>query len=333
MDALMNFIMKMIALLVGPVALAAGGANINNLPVESANVKYAQAYFVEEYLPDGSAGQTFSGKSGDKNLFQAVTEVGANPYPEDKLAPFFSKDFVLGARVAMYRAPVYEVYDGKRHTTYRSWTKTVGELLSEKKIELGQDDKINFATDFPIENGITIRITRVAHTQVVENQDIDFNIVKKDDPNLDKGKTSVKQAGKKGQKALTYAVTREDGVEVSRVLIKTEVVSDPIDQILMVGTKPVITIACRFNDTVIAASLKYGTDPNSLCYRMMAESHGNPLSDGGDYKGLFQYSSSLWDQISPKAGYSGASIWDSTAQIYTTAWAWTHGYRGRWPSP
>jgi len=325
--------MKWIALIIGPVAMAAGSTNINNLPVETTSTKYAQSYFVEEHLPNGSVGQTFSGKSSAKEIFSAVKDIGAAPYPEDKLEPFFSKDFVLGSYVKMYRAPSYEVFDGKKHATYRSWTTNVGELLSEKHIELGKDDKINFAADFPIEEGMTIRITRVAHTQVVENQDIDFSVIKKDDPNLDQGKTTIRQAGKKGQRALTYAVTREDGVEVARVLISNEVMSEPIDEILMIGTRPVITTACRHNDTVIAASIKYGTKPNELCYRMMAESHGNSLSDGGAYKGLFQYTPSLWEQISPKAGYSGASIWDAAAQIYTTAWAWTHGYRGRWPSP
>lgn len=261
----MNFIMKMIALLLGPVALAAGGAHINNLPIESANVKYAQAYFVEEYLPGGSAGQTFSGKSGDKDLFQAVAEVGANPYPEDRLVPFFSKDFVLGSRVVMYRAPAYEVYDGKRHTTYRSWTKTVGELLSEKKIELGTDDKINFATDFPIENGMTIKITRVAHTQVVEKEDIAFKVIKKDDPNLKRGLTRTIK-GETGVKQKTYAVTREDGEEVSRVLINTEITKQPSDEIQYTGTKVVVLSSVRgiatiynpSNCNVVSANYKRG---------------------------------------------------------------------------
>jgi len=39
----------------------------------------------------------------------------------------------------------------------------------------------------------------------------------------------------------------------------------------------------------------------------------------------------FWQWASAKAGYSGASIYDPTAQIFTTAWALTHGQAGRWP--
>lgn len=327
----MNFIIKMIAILVGPVALAAGGTGINNLPVQSANEQYAQAYFVEEYLPDGSEGQTFSGKSIEDDLYDAVSEIGSNPYPEDKLVPFFSKDFVLGSRVALYRAPSYEVYDGKRHTTYRSWTQTVGELLSEKKIEIGTDDKINFAADFPIENGMTIKINRVAHTQVIEKEEIAFKVIRKDDPNLDKGKVTIKQAGKKGERALTYAVTREDGVEVARVLIGSEVTVEPTEEIQMVGTRPVITVRCKYNDTVIAAALKYKQDPNTLCNLMMKESNGNIKSvNPNGYYGLFQFELGLWASASAKAGYSGAGWDNATAQIYTTAYLFSIGQSWRW---
>jgi hypothetical protein len=83
---------------------------------------------------------------------------------------------------------------------------------------------------------------------------------------------------------------------------------------------------------VIAAAQKYGTDANAICTLMMKESNGNPDSGAGsDYQGLFQYTDGFWSSASAKAGYSGASILDTTAQIYTTAWAFTHGERKRWP--
>lgn len=327
----MNFIMKMIAILVGPVALAAGGTNINNLPTETASERFPQAYFVEEYQPDNSLDETYSGTSSQKDLYEALAEIGAKPYPEDRLVPFFSKDFAFGSLVKLYRAPSYFVIDGKKQTTYRSWSPTVGGLLREKKISLGQDDKINFASDFPIEDGMTIKITRVAHTQVVEKEDIDYKVIKKDDPNLDKGRTSVKQAGIKGQRALTYAVTREDGVEIAKVLIKNEVLSEPTDEILMVGTKPVITVRCKYNDTVIAAALKYKQDPNAICNLMMKESNGNNTSvNPNGYYGLFQYDLGLWASASAKAGYAGAGWDNATAQIYTTCYLFSVGQSWRW---
>jgi len=290
-------------------------------------------YKLIEILPSGLRGEEYVGVSDKRTLFDIAKEIGAKPYKKDKFTVFPELRMQMGGTITMYRTPNFKILDGKKSFAVKSWAKTVGDLLVENKIELGQDDKINFSVDTEISDSMQIKIIRVAKTIVIENEDIAYDITKKDDPNMDKGKTRVEKAGEKGIKKYSYLVTREDGVEISKVLQNTEVTKQSVTEILYVGTRPVITVPCKFNDTVIAASLKYSLDPNSLCYRMMRESRGNPSSDGGAYKGLFQYDPGLWSSISPKAGYSGASIWDATAQINVTAWAWTHGYRSRWPSP
>jgi uncharacterized protein YabE (DUF348 family) len=307
------------------------GASADSCERQVLNIK--RPYQIVEVFTNGRTGQTFVGTSSKVKLFDIAEEVGAAPYAEDRLSDFPGfKDF-YGQRITLYRAPTYIVYDQNKELTYRSFTATVGELLTEKKTVLGEDDKINFSADTKLEEGMVVKITRVAKTKVIETEKIEYKTTKQDDPTLDKGKTKVKQAGVNGEKKLTYEVTRENGVEISKILLSSEVTKEAVSEILLVGTKPVITTACRFNDIVIEAANKYSLDPNTLCYRMMQESMGNANSDGGDYKGLFQYDPNLWTQVSGRAGYSGASIWDAKAQIFTTAWAWTHGYRSRWPNP
>lgn len=274
----------------------------------------------------------YKGTSSELDPFKIAEQFGANPLPEDKIVvtPDLSQGF--GSIISLYRAPEYTVIDGKKSIILRSWQKTVGELLTEGNIELGDDDKINFSTDTELFHDMKITIIRVAITNIKESQPIDFNIVKKDDPTMDKGKTKIQTQGQKGTKVLTYRVQREDGVEVSRKLINTEITVEPVTQVVLIGTRPVITVRCNYNDTVIAASLKYSIDPNTVCNLMMKESNGHYNSVGGNnqYFGLFQYTESFWAQASKSAGYGGASCFDPTAQIYTTAWALTHGFSGRW---
>lgn len=291
----------------------------------------ARPYFVEVIAPNGDT-REIRGSSLNYDPFLIAKDLGIDVIEKDHFKAFPDPKMDMGSKITVWQTPSFTINDGKKHLSVRSWAKTVGELLAENDLELGVDDKINFSPDTKISFDDTITIIRVARTIVFESQAIDYNIKKADDPTMDKGKTKVKQAGVKGEKKLTFEVIREDGVQISKTLKKTETVSEPVDEILLVGTKPVITVACRFNDTVIEAALKYNLDPNGLCVRMMKESRGNPNSDGGDYKGLFQYESGFWADASKKAGYSGASIWDAKAQIFTTAWAWSHGYRGRWPS-
>lgn len=298
------------------------------IPAES----IPKPYVIEIQNFKGEKVSEAKGLSLSTDEFGIAKDLGANPHTEDRFQTLPDISWGMGSRIILKRAPVFNLVDGKKKLELRSWSTTVGDLFAEKNIELGKDDKSTPDLSADLSDGLLIKILRVAKTTVVENRSITFNTIKKEDPNMDKGKTKTTQKGVAGIKAFAYEVRREDGEEVSRRLLKTEVTKEPVAEIIMIGTKPVITVSCRFNDTVIDAALKYRVDANELCTRMMKESRGNPNSDGGNYKGLFQYESGFWADASKKAGYSGASIWDAKAQIYTTAWAWSHGLRGRWPS-
>ena len=295
-----------------------------------ADQQLPKPYIVEAYAPDG-AQSTFTGASKAQDSFTIATEIGAKPFKEDKFKAFPDIKMGIGSKVTIYRAPEYNIVDGKKQLLERSWVKTVGELLAEANISLGDDDKINFATSTDLELGMKINIIRVAITNITKTEIIDFQPIKKDDKTLDKGKTKIQQKGLLGTRTLTYRLIREDGVEISRTLINNEITTAPTNEIQLIGTKPVITGWGRYNDMVLDASIKNGLDPDKICNLMRAESMGNVSSvSGGGHLGLFQYNEGFWADASKKAGFAGASWNDARAQIYTTAWAVTHGYASRW---
>ncbi len=334
MGLLMKFLFaKALIGLFFPIAMAAslsGDAQVNYSTATATPRIYP--YIVEAVSPDGTNAGEWRGTSSQTTPFEIAANLGAKPYLEDKFSAFPSINMQMGSKITLYRAPSFTIFDGKRETDVRSWQKTVGDVLDEANIlELGQDDKIDFAVDTKAESGMTIRITRVAVTQVKEKKAIDFQIIKKEDKTLDQGKTRIDQAGQKGELTLTYEVRREDGVQVSKTLLKTETTKQAINQLLIIGTKPVITGWCKYNDLVLDASINNNIDPNKICALMKKESNGHPDSVNNDtYFGLFQYESGFWADASKKAGFSGASITDPKAQIYVTAWAFAHGYSGRW---
>jgi hypothetical protein len=84
---------------------------------------------------------------------------------------------------------------------------------------------------------MTIIIVRVQETDIYDTQVISYTTITKDDPTQYRGQPDiVKQQGKNGQKVLTYHVRREDGIEVSRKLIKTDI-TNAIDKIVLHPTK------------------------------------------------------------------------------------------------
>lgn len=289
-------------------------------------------------VPTDRQAEQYTGSFLDTSLSAMLVRLGVTVHPEDKVYAFPDPSLGVGSTIFVYRAQVVTLTDAKKVTTVRTWAKTVQDFADEQHLDLAEQDKVNPALDQPLPvqtDPVAITVTRVAVAEVVVTSSIPFTTQYKDDPNMDKGKTVTDQAGKNGTLKKTYQVRREDGVEVSRTLEKSEQTVDPVVQIVRRGTRPVITVRCKYNDTVLAASQKNGIDPNALCYRMMAESNGNPTSvgAGGTYNGLFQYTVTAWASLSAKAGYTGASIWDASSQIYVTAWAWAHGYRSYWPTP
>ena len=211
-------------------------AQFNNAETQS----ISRPFVVEVVETDGSISNEYKGVSGNSDPFKISEDLGAGPFAEDRYKAFPDIKMDIGSKITLYRAPVIKIKDGKRSKTVRSWTKTIGELFTEQKIEIGKDDKVNFTNDTAVENNMEIAITRVAITTVMETEPIKYSTVKKSNPNVEKGNKKTLQTGKNGTKNKYYLVRREDGDEVSRKLTKTEIAEETTDEIIEYGTKVVV---------------------------------------------------------------------------------------------
>ncbi len=240
----MKFNLKFLFAGVAIIPMGIGAMTFSSLkstPTDLQAADIALPYIVEEITADGHLGKEYSGTTIETDPFKIATSLGASPFIEDKFSAFPAIDMSIGSKITLYRAPVYTVIDGKKNITVRSWAETIGGVLVDGKIpELGTEDKINFALTTRTELNMQIRITRVARTNIVVNEDVNFNIVKQSNPNLEKGTKNVLQKGSLGNRAKTYLVIREDGEEVSRTLIKSEITKVPVGEIDEVGTKVVV---------------------------------------------------------------------------------------------
>ena len=70
-----------------------------------------------------------------------------------------------------------------------------------------------------------------------ENMTIMHKSTTVEDPNLEYGKESIKTFGLNGRKKVTYSVTYENGKEVSRKVVKEEIIEEPQDEVVAKGTK------------------------------------------------------------------------------------------------
>lgn len=274
------------------------------------------------------------GKSDKTEISEIIKELEVPLYAEDLVSAFPDPKLGIGSSITIKRAPIIYLQDGVQFSEKRSWSKTVSEFLSEKKIVLGPLDKLTPLREEKIKNKDTITIVRIGERDEEVEEAIAYQKIQNQTKEMYKDERKLQQKGSDGKRVKTFRLRYENNVLVARDLIHEEIVFEAKNEITLVGIKPRITVRCRFNEIVEDAAAQYGLEANSLCRTMMCESNGNPYSGypDGPYQGLFQYEPYFWIIISARAGFAGASITDAKAQIYVTAWAWAHGYRGRWPN-
>lgn len=70
-----------------------------------------------------------------------------------------------------------------------------------------------------------------------KTETIFFERREEEDVNLEAGETKVKQAGKNGEKTITYEVTYVNNIEKSRKVLSEEITKEPVDEIILIGIK------------------------------------------------------------------------------------------------
>ncbi len=102
----------------------------------------------------------------------------------------------------------------------------VKSLLNEAGIRLGSNDRVT-----------PEQVQRVDVSEVNQTEKIDYQSVRTEDSTLAKGVTKVTTEGKAGEKKVIYQVTTVDGTEESRTALSEEVITQPVDEQVSVGTK------------------------------------------------------------------------------------------------
>lgn len=158
-------------------------------------------------------------------------------YPEDKVNFLIDPGYGVGTIVHVTHSLPIQVKDGKYDLTVRTWEESVGGLLADIRRPLGDLDKANYLEADLLKPEMIIEVTRVAKAKITIKETVAFETQEKKDANLDRGVTKVAQEGQNGEREKVFDVTREDGEEVSRVLLKDEVTKKPKPKIVIKGTK------------------------------------------------------------------------------------------------
>jgi len=128
------------------------------------------------------------------------------------------------------------IADGETRT-FTTDALTVRDLLAEAGVKLDEDDYVAPVEPAFVEDGMTVRVTRVEVRTETEQREIPFERRIVRDASIPTDETRLLEPGVAGVEELTYRVTCEDGVEVERRLVQQVTVREPRTEVILIGVQ------------------------------------------------------------------------------------------------
>lgn len=161
---------------------------------------------------------------------------------KDKISSALEAKLVNKEVINIKKAVNVKVLVDGKELPIESAEDNVGLMLKAEKITLGSEDRVEPEKEAKLSDGMEIKIVRVETKTVEEKVPVGFNTVVKKSSSMPNNQRKTTQAGKNGEKKVTYSVVCENGKEVSRKVTSETVVSNPVDEIILQGTYPLMPV-------------------------------------------------------------------------------------------
>ena len=178
--------------------------------------------------PEGYRAVLKEGKTGKKTT---TTTYSVDP-KTGKVTPNEPTVTIIKAEDALIEVGTGKDFVGEIETRY---VPDIELEFGKTKIVQNGTPEVKDITGKVVKTG-TPTIIHIGIKPKVEEEELDFKVVKRDNPELPKGQEKVVQEGEKGKKktTTTYEVDTKTGKVTSKVTVDTK---DPQDKIIEVGTK------------------------------------------------------------------------------------------------
>jgi uncharacterized protein YabE (DUF348 family) len=170
---------------------------------------------------------------------EALDLAGLGLAPGDEVAPAPDTPLVADMTIRLKRGvPFQLVVDGEEREV-RANAATVGTALGLTGVAIGPEDYTEPGADTPLTAGLRVQLVRVRTAEESEEVEIPFGHQEQDDPEAELDTVTTVQAGQAGRKRLTRRVRYEDGQVTDRTTIGEETLSEPVEEIVKIGSKVV----------------------------------------------------------------------------------------------
>lgn len=209
---------------------------------------------------------TYKGTVGD-----VLVDEGIEIAPKDKVQPALDEKIASKDVITIKKAVQVELVANNKTIVIKTAEDTIKDMIEIEKEDLKTEgiefnegiDEISPSLDTEITNNLKIQLVKVEILNEVAIEEINYETVTEEDNTLDINTESVKQVGVTGEKEVTFKVMKKDGQEVSREIIKSTVVKEPLNEIIALGTRKVFASRdgdLEYKDLIYCESTAYAGD-------------------------------------------------------------------------
>jgi uncharacterized protein YabE (DUF348 family) len=249
----------------------------------------------------------------------ALGEIGT-PYGEAELSTSRGAEIDRGGMELEVVTPkkLTLVIADKKPVTRSIPALTVEDALEEVGVKVDANDDTKPAVRHELVDGDRVVFTDVRSTKKrVKGEAIDFATIEREDDSMYEGETSVAREGSQGVRNVTYRLIYVNGELDAREVLRQNVLREPVDSIVDVGTKEEVTTNFASGSTV--------WDQLAQC-----ESGGNwAINTGNGYYGGLQFNLGTWQSYGG-TGLPSENSRETQIAVATRLRDATGGY-GSWP--
>ncbi|MBQ3320760.1 G5 domain-containing protein [Candidatus Saccharibacteria bacterium] len=194
-------------------------------------------------------GERLTVKTDAKTVGEAVSRAGIIVNSGDIVEPEVSSEINMdNFFINIYRARPVVVQDGAVDKYIMTASFDYKAIMKEAGVTIYDGDEIEMTpnTNF-LESGVAsvYQVKRNGGRTITVEEEIPFTERTEQDPSLEPETSEVRQLGEVGTKRIYYNVLYVDGVEVSREMIREEVVREPVERVVAEGPKKPVTPSVR----------------------------------------------------------------------------------------
>ncbi len=179
-------------------------------------------------------------RSSARTVGEALLENGVALREGDVLHPPAATTLVANMTLQVRRALPFTLHADGESRPLRLPGETVAEALAAAGVQLADEDYSIPPGGSTLVAGMQVRVIRVREEVVYERETLPHRTLTQADPELELDQRRVLQQGQDGIRGLPQRIRYENGVEVSRETGAAELLQEPLDHIIGLGSKIVL---------------------------------------------------------------------------------------------